>query len=65
MKIIHKRLALSFIINILIIILFISSLIAEIIDIHVNPTSVYKNIWGLFRFLPLMVIYFLVFVLLF
>ena len=50
MKIIHKRLALSFIINILIIILFISSLIAEIIDIHVNPTSVYKNIWGLFRF---------------
>ena len=50
MKIIHKRLAISFIINILIIILFISSLIVEIIDIHVNPTSVYKNIWGLFRF---------------
>ena len=50
MKIIHKRLALSFIINILIIILFISSLIFEIIDIHVNPTSVYKNVWGLFRF---------------
>lgn len=50
MKIIHKRLAISFVLNILIIILFFTSLIAEIVDIYTNPTSVYKNIWGLFRF---------------
>jgi hypothetical protein len=50
MKIVHKRLAISFILNILIILLFITSLIAEIVDIYNNPTSVYKNIWGLFRF---------------
>ena len=50
MKIIHKRLAISFVLNILIILLFITSLIAEIVDIYNNPNSVYKNIWGLFRF---------------
>ena len=50
MKIVHKRLAISFVLNILIIILFFTSLIAEIVDIYNNPTSVYKNIWGLFRF---------------
>ena len=50
MKIVHKRLAISFVLNILIIILFFTSLIAEIFDIYNNPTSVYKNIWGLFRF---------------
>ena len=50
MNIVHKRLFSSFVINILIIIIFIISLILEIIDIQTNPTSVYKNIWGLFRF---------------
>ena len=50
MLIVNKRLAISFVLNILIIILFFTSLIAEIVDIYNNPTSVYKNIWGLFRF---------------
>ena len=50
MEIKNKRLVISFIINIIIIILFISSVILEIIDIQNNPTSVYKNVWGLFRF---------------
>ena len=50
MEIKNKRLVISFIINIIIIILFISSVILEIIDIQDNPTSLYKNEWGLFRF---------------
>jgi hypothetical protein len=50
MKIVHKRLAISFVLNILIIIVFITALIAEIVDIHTNPDSVYKNVWGLFRY---------------
>ena len=45
-----KRIILSFIINILMIIFFISSIINEIVDIHNNPNSVYGNVWGLFRF---------------
>ena len=50
MEIKNKRLVISFVINIIIIILFISSVILEIIDIQNNPSSVYKNVWGLFRF---------------
>ena len=50
MEIKNKRLVISLVINILIIILFISSVILEIIDIQNNPSSVYKNVWGLFRF---------------
>ena len=46
----RKRLILSFILNILMIILFISSIINEIVDIHINPDSVYQTVWGLFRF---------------
>ena len=41
---------LSFIINILMIIFFVSSIINEIIDIHNNPNSVYQTVWGLFRY---------------
>jgi len=32
------------------IILFVSSIINEIVDIHINPDSVYQTVWGLFRF---------------
>jgi hypothetical protein len=32
------------------IILFISSIINEIVDIHTNPDSVYQTVWGLFRY---------------
>ena len=46
----RKRLLISFILNIIMIILFISSIIIEIIDIHNNPKSVYQNVWGLFRY---------------
>ena len=46
----RKRLILSFILNILMIILFVSSIINEIVDIHINPDSVYQTVWGLFRF---------------
>ena len=45
-----KRLILSFIINILMIIFFISTLISTIFYIHNNPDNVYHNFWGLFRF---------------
>ena len=45
-----KRLIFSFVINILMVILFISSIINEIIDINNNPFSVYQNVWGLFRY---------------
>ena len=45
-----KRLILSFIINILMIIFFISAIINEIVDIHINPDNVYGNVWGLFRY---------------
>ena len=44
------RLLLTFILNIIMIILTISSIVVEIIDIQNNPDSVYQNIWGLFRF---------------
>ena len=49
MENIRKRLIFSFIINILMIILFISSIINEIVDIN-NPDSVYQTVWGLFRY---------------
>ena len=46
----RKRLIFSITLNIIMVILFISSIILEIIDIQTNPDSVYQNIWGLFRF---------------
>ena len=46
----HKRLLISFILNLIMIILFISSIINEIVDIHYNPDSVYQTVWGLFRY---------------
>ena len=45
-----KRLIFSFTINLLMIILFISSIIWEIVDINNDPNSVYQNFWGLFRY---------------
>ena len=45
-----KRLIFSFILNIIMMILFISSIINEIVDIHNNPDSVYQTVWGLFRY---------------
>ena len=45
-----KRLIFSFIINILMLILFISTIIWEIVDINNNPNNIYKNFWGLFRY---------------
>ena len=44
------RLLLTFILNIIMIILTISSIVVEIIDIQNNPDSVYHNVQGLFRF---------------
>ena len=45
-----KRLILSFIINLLMIIFFISSIIYALVDINNNPDSIYQNFWGLFRY---------------
>ena len=45
-----KRLILSFIINILMIVFFISTLISTIFYINNNPDNVYHTVWGLFRF---------------
>ena len=47
---IQKRLIISFVINILMIIIFISAISNEIVDINTNPDSVYQNVWGLFRY---------------
>ena len=44
------RLLISYILNLIMIILFISSIINEIVDIHTNPDSVYQTVWGLFRY---------------
>ena len=44
-----KRLKLSFIINLLMVILFISSIINEIVDIN-NNNSTYINVWSFFRY---------------
>jgi len=46
----RRRLIISFVVNIIMILLCISSLILEIIDIHRNPDSVYQTVWGLFRY---------------
>ena len=46
----RKRLIFSFLLNIIMIILFISSNIISIINIYNNPNSVYQNVWGLFRY---------------
>jgi hypothetical protein len=46
----RRRLILSFVLNILMIILAISTIIIEIVNIHNNPDSVYQNVWGLFRY---------------
>ena len=45
-----KRLMLSFIINLLMIILFISSMICILVDFANNPNSIYQTFWGLFRY---------------
>ena len=50
MENLQKRLILSLLLNILMIILFISSITIEIVDIQTNPHSVYQTVWGLFRF---------------
>ena len=47
---IKKRLILSIILNLIMIIVFISAITFEIVDIHNNPNSVYQNVWGLFRY---------------
>ena len=47
---IKKRLIFSFIINILMIIFFISCIIINIININNDPNTIYQNIWGLFRY---------------
>ena len=47
---IQKRLIISFVINILMVIIFLTSIINEIVDINNNPDSVYQTVWGLFRY---------------
>lgn len=47
---IKKRIILSFVINILMVLIFISAIANEIVDIYNNPNSVYQNVWGLFRY---------------
>ena len=44
------RLILSFVLNLIMIILFVSSIIIEIIIIHNDPNSLYQTVWGLFRY---------------
>ena len=50
MEIDRRRLILTFALNIIMIILAISTIIIEIVNIHNNPNSVYQNVWGLFRY---------------
>jgi hypothetical protein len=45
-----RKLLLSYILNLIMMILFIASMIVEVVNIHNNPDSVYKNVWGLFRY---------------
>ena len=47
---IPKRLIISLILNIIMIIFAISTIIIEIVNIHNSPDSVYQNVWGLFRY---------------
>ena len=46
----RKRLIISFVLNIIMILLAISTLIIEIVYIYIKPDSLYINIWGLFRY---------------
>ena len=50
MEIDRRRLILTFALNIIMIILAISTIIIEIVNIHNNPNSVYQSVWGLFRY---------------
>ena len=50
MENIKKRLIFSFVINILMIIFFITCIIKDIININNNPNTIYQNFWGLFRY---------------
>ena len=45
-----QRLIITFVLNIIMIILAISTLIIEIVKIHNDPDSLYQNVWGLFRY---------------
>ena len=45
-----KRLIFSFIINLLMIIFFISAVICILVDNINNPNSIYQSFWGLFRY---------------
>lgn len=45
-----RKLMLSYVLNLIMIILFIGSIIVEVVNIHNNPKSLYKNVWGLFRY---------------
>lgn len=45
-----RRLILTFVLNIIMIIIAISTIIIEIVKIHYNPDSLYQNVWGLFRY---------------
>ncbi len=47
---ISAKLLLSIVSNIIIIPLFLSAIVVEIIDIINNPNSIYQNIWGIFRY---------------
>ena len=45
-----RKLMLSYVLNLIMMILFIASIIVEVVNIHNNPDSLYKNVWGLFRY---------------
>lgn len=45
-----RRLIISYVLNIIMILIAISTLIIEIVNIQKNPDSVYINVWGLFRY---------------
>ena len=45
-----RKLMLSYVLNLIMMILFIASIIVEVVNIHNNPNSLYKNVWGLFRY---------------
>ena len=46
----RERLIITFILNIIMIILAISTIIIEIVKIHNDPDSIYQTVWGLFRY---------------
>lgn len=45
-----RKILLSYVLNLIMMILFIASMIVEVVNIHNNPNSLYKNVWGLFRY---------------